>query len=451
MSNPVLKHVLGRNAFRSAIVAAALVLPALAWGQVGRTRSPTSSSNPFAGGVTAQGRIVPAGGVVRLSAPAGVTGQAIVDQLLVKSGDNVEAGQLLALLRGRSVLQAQLDAAESDKAAASAALTQAQAGLTRSTAEMSVQLAGLEGNVALADAAVRRAVDASHFALEQAKREQSATQTALENGQQMIKVVQASTAASVALAQAQLDALPKSRTTERTVASAQVEDAKAAKVRADAEIASQVAQLQAQADLAVIHTHQAEAALVVEPSSTASHLSPEQAQAAAAATAVVSYKKLMDAAAAEGAANVSTTQAHVTAAEASLAAARAQLALSEVHAPFAGRVLDILARPGESVGPSGLLQLGDTRQIYVDAVVYIDDVPSIRLGQKTLTTGVALPDDGLLGQVVQISPMVAGNTLPNPDPTVFSDQPVVVVKVLLDNPAPAANLINGQVTVKFAP
>ena len=52
------------------------------------------------------------------------------------------------------------------------------------------------------------------------------------------------------------------------------------------------------------------------------------------------------------------------------------------------------------MGPSGLLQLGDTRQIYVDAVVYIDDVPSIRLGQKTLTTGVALPLPVPLGTAI---------------------------------------------------
>ena len=125
--------------------------------------------------------------------------------------------------------------------------------------------------------------------------------------------------------------------------------------------------------------------------------------------------------------------------------------MSEVRAPSAGEVLTIVTRPGEAVGPAGLLQLGDTRQIYIDALVYIDDVPNVHVGQKTLTTGSALPDDGLTGQVVSISPTVAGNTLPNPDPTVFSDQPVVLVKVRLDNPAPAANLINGQVKVQFAP
>jgi multidrug resistance efflux pump len=114
-------------------------------------------------------------------------------------------------------------------------------------------------------------------------------------------------------------------------------------------------------------------------------------------------------------------------------------------------VLAVLAHVGESVGPAGLLQMGDLSQIYVDTLVFIDDIPGVHVGQTTQVTGSALPPDGLSGVVTSISPMVAGNTLPNPDPTVFSDQTVVLVKVRLDNAAPAAGIINGQVTVRFAP
>jgi len=222
-------------------------------------------------------------------------------------------------------------------------------------------------------------------------------------------------------------------------------------MRGDAEMASQVAQSQAAAELATIHTHQAEAALITEPPVDPANLAPEQAQARAARAGVEAQKFLMQSAVAESAANTAAAQAHLAAAESALTAARAQLALSEVRAPSAGKILAILTRPGEAVGPAGLLQMGDTHEMYIDALVYLDDVPNVRLGQKTLTTGSALPDEGLSGQVVSISPIVAGNTLPNPDPTVFSDQPVVLVKVRLDNPAPAASLINGQVKVQFAP
>ncbi|HVU39032.1 MAG TPA: HlyD family efflux transporter periplasmic adaptor subunit [Opitutales bacterium] len=418
--------------------------------QSSRGRIPPSPG-PFAGGVTAQGRIVPAGGVLRLSAPAGVTGQAIVRQLMVKEGDSVETDQLLAVLRGQSVMKAQADAAAADQAAANAALTQAQAAQTRTVAELNAQLADLTGRAATADAALSRATAASQLALEQAKSEEAAAKAAFDNAKALQLSAVASTAASVAFAQAQLDALPRSRTTERTVATAQLEQAKAEKKRADTEMANQLAQLQAQADLASLRTKQAQAALITEPPADPANLSPEQAQARAAHAAVNAQKQLIEAATAETAAAIATAQAHLAAATASAAAAQAQLALTEIRAPSAGRVLTILTRPGEAVGPGGILQLGDTRDMYVDALVYIDDVPSVHLGQKTMTTGSALPGDGLTGVVVTISPMVAGNTLPNPDPTVFSDQPVVLVKVRLDNPAPAANLVNGQVKVQFAP
>ncbi len=442
--------ILRSNAICCALLAGVLLSPSVAWAQTNH-RTPQPSANPFAGGVAAQGRIVPSGGIIRVSAPAGVTGQAIVDQLLVKRGDTVEAGQLLALLRGRTVLQAQVDAADHDKAAATAAVAQAQAGQAQVAAAMALQLADLEGRLNMADAALHRAVDASRLALEQARREETAAQSALLNAKELQKATLAASTASVALAQSQLDALPKSRTTERSVATAQLDEAKAAKTRGDTEMANQIAQLQAQADLAGIHVRQAEAALVADPAASPAVISPEQAQVLAATAAVAAQKKVMEASAGEGTATVAAAQARLATAESALVVARAQLALSEVHAPSAGRILDILARPGEVVGLAGLLQMGDTREIYVDALVYVDDVPSVHLDQKAMITSSGFTEDGLVGEVVEISPMVAGNTLPNPDPTVFSDQPVVLVKVRLEKPASAANLINGQVKVQFAP
>jgi len=420
--------------------------------QPGHSRPVPANSSPFSGGVTAQGRIVPAGGVIRIGAPASASGQAMVDQLLVKQGDTVETGQLLAVLHGQGLLQAQVDAAEHDVKSAAAMLPQVSAAQDRAEAEIQVQLADLEGRAAIAEVTAHRATEASRFALDEAKGDEAAANAAVDTAKHFQQVAQAASAANVALAQAQLDVIPKSRTIDRTLATAQLETAKAEKLRADAESASQVEQLQAKADLAAIHTHQAEAALIVEPSpDDPAKLAPIQAEARAAHASADAARKLLQSVQAERAADLASAQARVDAAQFALAVAKAQLALSEVHAPVPGKVLAILAHPGEAVGPAGLLQIGDTREIYVDALVYIDDIPGVHVGQKTLTTGAALPDDGLFGQVMAISPTVVGNTLPDTDPTVFSDQPVVLVKVRLDNPAPAANLINGQVKVQFAP
>lgn len=452
MSSQSHKIAPGRSALGLALGCLALLLPSLARAQqAGHTRPQPILSTPFSGGVTAQGRIVPLGGVIRVAAAAGSSGQAMVDQLLVKQGDVVEAGQLLAVLRGKSLLEAQVNAAAHDKATAVAALAQAEAAQNRAVAEISVQVADGEGRVAIAESTAHHAAVVSQLALDEAKGGEAAARVAVETAKHFQQTAQAASAANVALAQAQLDIIPKNRV-ERPVAMAQLEAAKAEKIRGDAEAAGQVEQAQAKADLAAMHTHQAESALVLEPMpDDPSKLAPVQAEARSAEASLDAARKLLASVQAERGADLAAAQARVDAADAALAVARAQLAMGEVHAPSAGRVLAIMARAGEDVGPAGLLQLGDTREVYVDALVYIDDLAGVHVGQKTLTTGSSLPDDGLLGSVVEISPTVVGNTLPNPDPTVFSDQPVVLVKVRLDNPAPAANLINGQVKVQFAP
>src|SRR5476651_1399343 len=104
--------ILGRKLAPLALGCSALLVPAAVLAQQpGHSQPKPIVSTPFSGGVTAQGRIVPAGGVIRVAVPAGSTGQALVDRLLVKQGDTVEAGQLLAVLHGKGLLDAQVDAA----------------------------------------------------------------------------------------------------------------------------------------------------------------------------------------------------------------------------------------------------------------------------------------------------------------------------------------------------
>jgi HlyD family secretion protein len=416
------------------------------------THSLPNTATPYSGGVAAQGRIVPAGGVIRVAAPAGAYGQAIVEQLLVKPGDTVEVSQPIAYLSGRALLQAQVVAAEHDQATASAALAEAQAAQTRAMAELQVQLTDLEGRVAVAEANAHLASITSHLAWDEAKLAEAAALAGVETAKHLQQAEQAASAATVATAQAQLDVIPKTRTPERPLAAASLEEAKAAQARADAEAAAQVAEAKDKAALATQHTREAEAALITEPASDdLAKLAPVQAEVYTARASAAATRKLLESTQVALAADVAAAQARVDAASAALAVAHAQLAMSEVRAPSAGKVLAIMTHPGEAVGPAGVLQLGDISAMYVDALVYSDDIPGVHVGQKTLTTGSALPEDGLTGLVTEISPMVAGNTLPNTDPTVFSDQPVVLVKVRLDNPAPAANLIDGQVKVQFAP
>ena len=66
---------------------------------------------------------------------------------------------------------------------------------------------------------------------------------------------------------------------------------------------------------------------------------------------------------------------------AELTAARARLDRASVKAPVDGQVLAIHARAGERIGSRGLLELGQTGQMYVVAEVYETDIGQVREGQ----------------------------------------------------------------------
>ena len=68
--------------------------------------------------VTAQGRLIPQGGLVNLSIPAGTAGgNEVVERWFVKEGARIEKGQLLAQLSSYGQLKAALDQAEASLSA----------------------------------------------------------------------------------------------------------------------------------------------------------------------------------------------------------------------------------------------------------------------------------------------------------------------------------------------
>ena len=85
----------------------------------------------------------------------------------------------------------------------------------------------------------------------------------------------------------------------------------------------------------------------------------------------------------EGKAKLQTAQANLARVKSSTqseslekaaTAAAQKLELSVVHAPRAGRVLSIVMRAGETIGPRPILRLGDTDQMYATAEIYETDV-----------------------------------------------------------------------------
>lgn len=137
-------------------------------------------------------------------------------------------------------------------------------------------------------------------------------------------------------------------------------------------------------------------------------------------------------------------------AAANLRRAQAELALSEVRSPLSGRILQIHSRPGERVGPEGILELANTSVMYAIAEVYETDVGRIRVGQSARIRSPALAGE-LVGEVERIGLKIGKKDVLSTDPVADADARVVEVKVRLRDPSSAAGLTNLRVQVLFEP
>src|SRR5262249_22731095 len=111
----------------------------------------------------------------------------------------------------------------------------------------------------------------------------------------------------------------------------------------------------------------------------------------------------------EDEAAVKVAWARIKQAEVARRSARLRLERMEVHAPVAGRVLSLIARPGmrlTGLNPGSLhdsstvLTLYDPAQLQVRVDVRLDDVSRVQQGQKVKIETAAVPGRSLDGEVL---------------------------------------------------
>lgn len=312
---------------RSLLLPLSLTFALVALTPAAESQERTNGSGPDA--VSALGRLEPEDGIIRVAAPAmlGLSGGVVIRDLLVDEGDDVDAGQLLAVTDLAELMEAIMHEAE------------ASAGLARDRAR----------------AAQRRAESAC--ALVEAKFE---------------------------------EARRREQWDKNNVSSKEEFEA----AHADA-------------------------------------ISARANCAAAEAEAVAS-------------------ESAVEVAEAALRKARVDLRRTEIRAPSRGRIVEILARPGELVTSRGALELGRVDRMYAIAEVYETDARRVRKGQTATVTSSAL-DEPLTGVVEHVRLKVRKNDEIDTDPAARKDARIVEVEVLLDDPEPAARFTNLQVVVLIGP
>lgn len=122
---------------------------------------------------------------------------------------------------------------------------------------------------------------------------------------------------------------------------------------------------------------------------------------------------------------------------------------ANVYAPFAGKVLNIVAWPGEAIGPRGILEFGKTAQMYAIAEVYETDIRQVRVGQQaTITTDVL--QNPITGTVDKIRPLIRKQDVMNTDPAARKDARIVEVEIKLNDSAQVEDLTNLQVEILIA-
>ncbi|MEH2298557.1 ABC exporter membrane fusion protein [Nostoc sp.] len=343
------------------------------------------AATPVKLAVTALGRLEPEGEVTTLTAPTSNNGVR-VERLLVKEGDAVKAGQLLAYLenygRSRTALQQALDQLQVSKAK----LAQVKSGAK--TGDIDAQKAAIarlepqyKGDIATQQATITRT-----------QAEVDNAQAENDRYQQLYK--QGAIAASIA-------------------------DTKALQLKT-----TQQQLTEAQATL----------------KRTQDTFQEQKKQSQAQLTSISEVRGV----------DVQVAQTEVNSATTSVQQAKADLDLSYIKSPIAGKILKIHAKTGEVISTNkGFAEIGKTSQMYVIAEVYQTDVRKVRVGQKATITSTAFIGT-LKGTVKEIGWQVDKQGIFSLNPSSDTDRRIVEVKISIDNPADSqrvARLTNLQVDV----
>lgn len=354
--------------------------------------------------VSALGHLEPQGEVIRLSASASTTG-ARVEQLFVQQGDNVQAGQAIAILDSHDNLEAAFMKAQKQVSIAQARLEQVKAGAKEG--EIQAQKAKIEGSKAELRgqiAAQQATIERLEAELQGEKKAQEATikrlKAELENAKtECDRYKTLYQQGVVATSQRDIKCLEENTARERvneaevtlnrivTTRGEQIKEAKATLKRTVETVEEQLASNQGTLDQ-------------------------------------IAEVRPVD---------VAVAQAELEDAKAAVQQAKAQLDLAYVRSPRVGQILKIHTWPGEIVGNPGIVELGRTDQMYAIAEVYETDIHKVHLGQKATITSAGFTEK-LQGTVDEIGLQIGKKDVLGTDPVADVDARVVEVKIRL-NPA----------------
>ncbi|MFB2877681.1 ABC exporter membrane fusion protein [Floridanema aerugineum] len=407
--------------------------------------------------VTALGRLEPQGEVLTISAPASAEGSR-VEQLLVKQGDRVKAGQEIAILDSRDRLAASLLQAQEQVKVAQANLEKVLAGakkgeveaqkatIARISAERENEIAAQKATIARINAERESEIAAQRATIARinAEREsemaaQKATIARLEaelrNAQTEYKRYELLYKDGAISASAK-----DSKNLTLAAAQERVKEAQANLKKVEATKFEQLKE--AEANLTKITSAKAEQLNEAEANlRRISAGKQEQENEAKATLERIAEVRPVD---------VQIAKAEVSQAEAAVKRAKANLETAYVRSPRDAQILKVHTKAGELVSNEGIVELGETQKMYAVAEVYESDINKVKLGQKARVKSDSLTEE-LPGTVEQIGLQVKKQNVINTDPSANIDNRVVEVRIRLDDAASqkVSGLTNLQVNVEI--
>lgn len=373
------------------------------FGQVGKQPTPElGETASISQKVTALGRLEPETEVISLSAPLDLDGDRVA-QVLVKEGDSVKAGQVVAVLDSRDKLQNAVLQAEKQVRVSQAKLEQIKAGAK--SGDIQAQFASVERIKAQSQGD---------------KKQQQENIARIEAQWQGDRIAQEATINKLAaeLNNAEVESQRYQKLYSEGAISNSVIDSK----RLNFETAKQ--QLgEAKAVLnrinATAKKQLSEARVALNRINTTGNKQVTEAKATLNSIAEV---RPVD---------VKLAQTEVESAIAILKRAQIDLEATYIRAPMTGQILKIHTRAGEKIDNSGIADFAQTDQMLAIAEVYQTDINKIKLGQKAVVTSQAFTGE-LHGTVSQIGLQVSRQNVFSNQPGENLDSRVVEVKIRLN-------------------
>lgn len=347
----------------------------------------TPSVVPEKIGIAAVGRLEPAGEVINLAVPPDREG-AKVQELLVKVGDRVESGAIVAILDNRDRLATALKHKQTLVGIAQANLDKVKAGAKQGAIEaQKAKIRRLAADLTGQKETFDKTILKIQAELDNATRECQRYRSLYQNG-----AISASEQDNLCLKQLTL--------TEEL------------------------------------------AATTANRSRVLTTLEEEYQEGKATLTEIVEIRDV----------DVAIAAAELAEAEAGVKQAEADLDWAYLKAPKQGQILKIYTFPGEVVSDEGVVAIGDTSQMYVVAEVYETDISRVKLGQKATVTSIGFVGtlEGVVTEIgLKIGKKDVLNTDPAAD--VDSRVVEVKIRLDELSTQKVASLTNLQVNVVISP